>query len=490
MKKIKKILIANRSEIACRIIKTCKKLGIKTVAVYSDADKNSLHKDMADESHYIGEATASDSYLNINKLIKLAKKSKCDAIHPGYGFLSENESFIDAINKAGLIFIGPSKYAVSHLGSKVASRDSMIKAGVPVIPGLQGKDININDIKRFAKKYDYPILIKASAGGGGKGMRVIEDENQLKSSIESAKREALSAFGDDTIFVEKYLEEPKHIEFQVAGDKHGNYIHLFERECSIQRRHQKIIEETPSLALTKDLREKMAKAAIEAIKTVAYDSVGTVEFLYQNNKFYFLEVNTRIQVEHPITEMTTGIDLIKLQIEIAEGKKIPYNQSDIIQQGHSIECRIYAEDADNDFMPTGGKIHFLKEAEGNGIRCDSGIKEGMEISSFYDPIMSKLITHANTREKAIEKMINALENNVILGVRTSTAFMISILRHKSFKNGKYSTNFIKQNFDEIKVEDNILPVLSLIAINEHKILSKYDEVKSPWELINKSDFES
>ena len=363
---ISKILIANRSEIACRIIRTCKELGIKTVAVYSEVDEKSLHVQLADEAVFIGAPPANKSYLNQDLIIKTALSSGCDAIHPGYGFLSENPDFNRKVREAGLIFIGPSPESMNLLGSKVASRQTMLQAGIPVIPGMKGSSKEFSDFEEIAKEMDYPVLIKASAGGGGKGMRVVREPSKLKESVEAAMRESLSAFGSDEVYLEKYIEEPRHVEFQVAADQYGNAIHIFERECSIQRRHQKIIEETPSPVMDPDLRKKMGDTAVKVIKAANYDNVGTVEFLVDKDKnFYFLEVNARIQVEHPITEMVTGLDLVKLQINISNGEELPFNQEQLSQRGHAIECRIYAEDSDNQFMPSSGKILFLKEPAGS-----------------------------------------------------------------------------------------------------------------------------
>ncbi len=460
-----KILIANRGEIACRIINACKELGIKTVAVYSDVDKNALHKQMADESIAIGGNTASESYLVFDKIINAAKESGAEAIHPGYGFLSENHQFNQAVKDAGLVFIGPEPEPMRLLGSKVESRIKMIEAGVPVVPGLKGASDNMQEYITEADKIGYPVLIKASAGGGGKGMRVVWEKKDLEESVNSAKREAKSSFGDDTIFMEKYVLEPRHIEIQVARDKFGNSVHLFERECSIQRRHQKVIEESPSTAINDEIRQKMGDAAIKALDAVDYHTVATVEFLLDKDKnFYFLEVNTRIQVEHPVTEMVTGIDLVKLQINLAYGNEIGLKQSDIKQQGWAIETRIYAEDAENNFLPTGGKIHFLSQPSNPGIRIDTGIKEGDEISPFYDPIMSKIICYASTRKEAIDKSIYALKNYNVLGVKTSIPYLINILNHSDFRSGNTTTDFIAKRNDELmEFQDFTLEALAVAS---------------------------
>lgn len=449
-RRIKKVLIANRSEIACRIIRACKELEILTVAIYSEVDANALFVLQADEAVNIGPAAARESYLNIDKILQIAKDKQCDAIHPGYGFLSENEEFNRRVREQGLIFIGPKEKEMELLGSKIESRRLMLKNHIPVVPGFEVITLEIEDIKEKVEKIGYPVIVKASAGGGGKGMRVVHSFIDLQEAILSAKREALSAFGDDSIFIEKYIQNPRHIEVQIAADSFGNYIHLFERECSLQRRHQKVVEETPSTALLPELREKITSTAIDVVKSVNYQSVGTVEFIMDNEgNFYFLEVNTRIQVEHPITEMVTGIDLVKLQILIAEGLALPYKQEDIKQLGHSIECRVYAEDANNNFMPTGGEILFLKEPSGNGVRVDSGISRGSVISSYYDPIMSKIIVHAENREFARKKMIEALKSTVLLGVKTSIPFMINLLNSEQFISGNTFTNTIGDNLSDI-----------------------------------------
>lgn len=494
IKKITKVLIANRSEIACRIIKACKELGIKTVAVYSEPDETALHSIIADEAYLIGEAAPKSSYLNIDKLIDVAINSNCDAIHPGYGFLSENREFNEKVRATGLIFIGPKSNEVNLLGSKIESRRLMIDNNIPIVPGFEVGNLEYSVIEDKVVNIGFPVLVKASAGGGGKGMRVVNNTSELEEAINSAQREALSAFGDGDIFIEKYILNPRHIEVQIAADKYGNTIHLFERECSLQRRHQKVIEETPSVALDDNLREKICSTAVRVVQSANYESVGTVEFIMdRDGNFYFLEVNTRIQVEHPITEMVTGVDLLKLQINIAQGYKLPYKQSDISQKGHSIECRIYAEDAKNNFMPTGGEVLFLKEPTGNGIRVDTGIIKGSVISPFYDPIMSKIIVHAETRELASLKMIEALKNTVILGVKNSIPFMINVLNSESFISGNTFTNVIGDNLTEwtkdlIDIEDEnigkkefskVLAAIALHKTNNKKSIDKSINPNNP-----------
>lgn len=494
MNKIKKVLIANRSEIAVRIIRGLKELGIKTVAIYSEIDKNALHTQVADEAILIGKAPANESYLNQEKIIEVALQTNCDAIHPGYGFLSEKYDFNQKVRDAGLIFIGPNPLSMKLLGSKVESRITMIEAGIPVCPGMKGSSKDFDEFEKVAKEIGFPVLVKASDGGGGKGMRIVNEIKELKPSVEAAMRESLSAFGSDVIFLEKYITAPRHIEFQVAGDHFGNAIHLFERECSIQRRHQKIIEETPSPILTEELRKKMGETAVKVIKASKYDNVGTVEFLLDNNNnFYFLEVNARIQVEHPVTEMTTGVDLVKLQIHISEGNEIPYKQEALTQRGHSLECRIYAEDPDNSFMPSPGKIHYFKEPTGIGVRYDSGIVQNSEVSIYYDPILAKLITYGQNREESRIRMINALKDNVILGVKTSVPLLIEVLQHQEYISGNINTNFLNDYFAE-KIptnEEELKLALATAGLIQEKtndknfVNNQNVKISNPWLELNK-----
>jgi acetyl-CoA carboxylase biotin carboxylase subunit len=491
---IKKILVANRSEIACRVIKACKELGIQTVAVYSDIDKHALHTLLADESVYIGESPPLKSYLNMEAIIEAAKKTNCDAIHPGYGFLSERAEFNRMVRDAGLIFIGSSPESMELLGSKVRSRITMMESGVPVIPGMKSACKDISIFVAEAQKLGYPVLVKASDGGGGKGMRIVHSENELEDAVNSAMRESISAFKSDAIYLEKYIESPRHIEFQVAADNYGNAVYLFERECSIQRRHQKIIEETPSVALDPELRKRMGEAAVRAIKAAGYTNLGTVEFLLDKNKnFYFLEVNARIQVEHPITELTTGVDLVKLQIHIANGGELPFRQEDLEQKGHAIECRIYAEDAENNFLPSSGKILYLREPTGPGIRFDSGIYIGSEVPIFYDPILAKLIVWGKDREEARLRMINALKNTVILGTKTSIGFMIKVLEHPEWIAGRTYTNFIEEHFGKSYTANDELLKFALAGAfysfrNQKKMVvssKTKEEIPSPWQTLGR-----
>lgn len=492
---IKKVLIANRSEIACRVIRACKELGLATVAVYSEADAKSLHVKLADEAVLIGPAPALESYLNMDKVINAAKETGCDAIHPGYGFLSENPIFNRRVREEGLIFIGPNPDAMELLGSKVASRQLMMQSGVPVIPGMKGSSMRIEDFEATAEEMGYPVLIKASAGGGGKGMRVVREHSKLRESVESAMRESKSAFGSEEVFLEKYIEQPRHIEFQVAADHFGNARYFFERECSIQRRHQKIIEEAPSPVMDPELQKKMGETAVRVIQAANYDNCGTVEFLVDKDKnFYFLEVNARIQVEHPVTEMTTGIDLVKLQIHIANGGEMPYNQEDLRQNGHAIECRIYAEDGENNFLPSSGKILYLKDPKGPGVRYDSGIYQGSEISVFYDPVLAKLIVWGENREEARKRMILALKENIIVGVKTSIDFMIRCLEHPEYIAGNTFTDFIDKNMSLAPQKDDDLFKLAiagaLASSRENGKTKKIEfigggEMPTPWLSIGK-----
>ena len=439
-----KILIANRGEIAIRIIRACRELGIKTVAVYSSVDQDAQHVQLADESILLGDAAPKESYLNADKLIRAALASKADAIHPGYGFLSENASFAAAAVSAKLTFIGPSADSIRAMGDKAEAKIKMKQAGVPTVPGFEGLESN-EDFKKAAKKSGYPVLIKASAGGGGKGMRVVNEESELLEAIESAKREALNSFGNERLLIEKYLADAHHIEFQVFGDKHGNLIHLFERECSVQRRHQKIIEETPSPLLTPKLREEMGQAAVNAARAVNYHNAGTIEFIFdpKTSQYYFLEMNTRLQVEHPITELAAGIDLVQWQIRIAAGEKFPFIQSDFHQHGHAIECRVYAEDPANGFLPSTGKLLQFIEPRGPGIRVDSGFAIGSEVTHFYDPLLAKLIVHAENRDSAIQRMRTALSEFIVHGVVTNIDFMQGVLAHEDFAKGKISTRWVE-----------------------------------------------
>lgn len=450
MKKIQKILIANRGEIAIRVMRTCRELDIETVAVYSEADRTSLHVRYAHEAYLIGKAPSNESYLNIDKIIEVAKNSGADAIHPGYGFLSENAGFARRCAAEGIIFIGPSPEVIVQMGDKIQAREAMTKAGIPVVPGTDRALETEEEALDIIRKIGVPVMIKASAGGGGKGMRLVKKESEVLSAVRAARSEALASFGDDSVYIEKYITSPHHIEFQILGDQHGNVVHLFERECSVQRRHQKMIEETPSPLMTPELREKMGKSAVEAAKAVKYAGAGTIEFLVDNNlNYYFLEMNTRLQVEHPITERVTGIDLVKQQIKVAEGQVLELKQEKLTQKGHSIECRIYAEDPDNNFMPSAGKVYKISEPLGLGVRTDGYVYEGYEIPIYYDPMISKLIVWGNTRDEAIRRMRRALYEYKITGVKTSIKILERIMNNAQFIDGNYDTHFIEKNEKEL-----------------------------------------
>jgi acetyl-CoA carboxylase biotin carboxylase subunit len=444
-----KVLIANRGEIAVRIMRTCREMGIQTVAVYSEADKAAAHVLEADEAVFLGPSEPSESYLHIDKLISAAQQSGAEAVHPGYGFLAENAAFAEACAKSGLTFIGPTAEVIQDLGNKTLARQIMQSAGVPVIPGMLEATTDPETLQKEAERIGYPVLVKAVAGGGGKGMRIVSSPDALKEGCLSASSEAQKAFGDGSLYLEKCLERPRHIEFQILADRQGHVVHLFERECSIQRRHQKIIEETPSIALTPSLREAMGKAAVSAAKASGYVNAGTVEFLLDpSGSFYFLEVNTRLQVEHPITEMTTGFDLVRHQLEIAAGNPLKLEQEHIAPRGHAMECRIYAEDPEALFFPSPGHVLVHHEPSGPGVRNDCGIYAGFEVPVEYDPILSKLVVAAGTREAARRRMIRALEEYVILGIRTTIPFLIDIFKSPAFAEGDIHTNFIEHHFQD------------------------------------------
>ncbi|MBI9087125.1 MAG: acetyl-CoA carboxylase biotin carboxylase subunit [Desulfobacterales bacterium] len=447
----KKILIANRGEIALRIMRTCKEMGIATVAVYSDADKKALHVLHADEAVHIGPSEPTQSYLDMEKIITAALETGAEAIHPGYGFLAENALFSERCQEADIVFIGPPPRVIEDLGDKIRARQIMQQGGVPVIPGMTEEASDPAAWGTSAEAIGYPVLIKAAAGGGGKGMRVVDRPEDLNEACQSASREAAAAFGSGAIYMEKFLAKSRHVEVQILADTQGNAIHLLERECSIQRRHQKIIEETPSPALTAELRKEMGRAAVAAAKASGYVNAGTVEFILDpDGKFYFLEVNTRLQVEHPITEMITGIDLVRQQIKVAAGYPLTVSQEEVSGRGHAIECRIYAEDPENNFFPSPGKIIFLQEPSGPGIRNDCGVYSGCEVPMEYDPILSKLVVHGETREQAIRRMVRALESYAILGIKTPISFLIDVLRSKPFEKGETFTDFIQTHFSEWK----------------------------------------
>ncbi len=469
---MKKILVANRGEIAIRVMRTARKMGIKTVAIYSTVDRNAPHVKFADEAVCIGEAPSSESYLLGSKIIEVAKKVKANAIHPGYGFLSENADFAEEVEKNNIIFIGPKSKAIKIMGSKLAAKDAVKSYDIPMVPGIEEAISDVAKAKAIAREIGFPILIKASAGGGGKGMRIVEKESDLESQMQRAISEAISAFGDGSVFIEKYISSPRHIEIQVMADTHGNSIHLFERECSIQRRHQKVIEEAPSVVLSSSLRAEMGEAAVRVAKACDYIGAGTVEFLLdENHNFYFLEMNTRLQVEHPVTELITGIDLVELQIKVARGEKLPFTQDELEIKGHALELRVYAEDPLNDFLPSVGHLDIYKIPSGNGIRVDNGFEEGMDIPIYYDPMLSKLITYGKTREEAIQLMSKAIDNYSIEGVQTTLSFGKFVCQHEAFTSGNFDTHFVKKYYtpDVLKAEmESEAKIAALIALQQYK----------------------
>ena len=445
----KKILVANRGEIAVRIIRACRELGIKSVAVYSEADKEALHTQLADESICIGASASSDSYLNMERILSATIAVKADAIHPGFGFLSENAKFVEMCEKCNIKFIGPSSSIIHKMGNKAEARKTMMKASIPVVPGTKEPVVTAEEGKKLADKIGYPVIIKASLGGGGKGMRIVEREEEFTSQFETAQMESIGSFGDNTMYIEKYIVNPRHIEFQILADQYGNVVHLGERDCSIQRRHQKLIEESPSVAMDENLRKKMGDMAILAAKTVGYENAGTIEFLLDKDKnFYFMEMNTRIQVEHPVTEFVTGIDLVKTQIEIAEGKELPFTQNDITITGHAIECRINAEDPACHFMPCPGTIESLHIPGGNGVRVDTAVYQNYKIPPFYDSMLLKVVVHDKDRISAIQKMVSVLGELIIGGTKTNLNFQYEIFNHEKFKKGDINTHFIQDYFEQ------------------------------------------
>ena len=455
MKKIKKILVANRGEISLRVMRTAREMGIKTVAVYSDADRNALHVRYADEAVCLGPPPSAQSYLLGDKIIALCKEMEVDAIHPGYGFLSENAVFARKVKDAGLIFIGPSPEAIEVMGSKLAAKQAVSKYGIPMVPGTEEAISDIQEAKKTAASIGYPILIKASAGGGGKGMRVVENEEEFEEQMQRAISEAVSAFGDGAVFIEKYITSPRHIEIQILGDQHGNIVHLFERECSVQRRHQKVIEEAPSAVITEAKRHEMGQAAIGVAKACNYYGAGTVEFIVDENlDFFFLEMNTRLQVEHPVTEMITGKDLVLEQILIAEGNALSFTQDDLHIQGHAVEVRVYAEDPANNFLPDIGRLITYVRPQGPGIRVDDGFEQGMDIPIYYDPMIAKLVTHAEDREKAINRMLRAIDDYKITGIETTLSFCRFVMKHEAFLSGNFDTKFVERYFTPEKLQES------------------------------------
>ncbi len=471
MKKITKILVANRGEIAIRVMKTAKIMGIKTVAVFSTADRNALHVKYADEAVCIGEAASSQSYLRGDKIIEVCKELGVDAVHPGYGFLSENAAFAEECEKNNIIFIGPKSKAIEMMGSKLAAKEAVMHYDIPMVPGIDHAITDIEEAKRSAKEVGFPILIKASAGGGGKGMRIVEREEDFVSQMDRAISEATSAFGDGSVFIEKYVTKPRHIEIQIMADSFGNVLYIFERECSIQRRHQKVVEEAPSSILTPEMRKKMGEAAVKVAKACDYLGAGTVEFLMDDkHNFYFLEMNTRLQVEHPVTEMVSGLDLVELQIRVARGEELTIKQEDLVIHGHAMELRVYAEDSMNDFLPNVGFLSTYKLPVGEGIRVDNGIEEGMDVPIYYDPMLSKLVTYGKTREEAIELMIKAIDNYHVEGVATTLPFGKFVMEHEAFRSGDFDTGFVKAYYNPEKMKANLdteAEIAAMIALKQY-----------------------
>jgi propionyl-CoA carboxylase alpha chain len=485
---MKKILVANRGEIALRIMRTIRKMGIKSVAVYSEADRRSPHVSFADEAVCLGAAPSSQSYLDGDKIISFAKQLGVDGIHPGYGFLSENAGFAQKVQDAGIVFIGPSPEAMQIMGSKLAAKESVKKYNVPMVPGTDKAIEEVDLAKKIADEIGYPILIKASAGGGGKGMRVVENSNEMKEQMERAISEAKSSFGDGSVFIEKYVSSPRHIEVQIIADKHGNIIHCFERECSIQRRHQKVVEETPSAIITPELRKKIGDAGVMVARSCNYSSLGTVEFLVDDKmNFYFLEMNTRLQVEHPVSEMITGLDLVEEQIKIARGEKLGIRQEDLVINGHAIELRVYAEDPLNNFLPSIGTLTKYVRPSGEGIRVDDGYEEGMTIPIYYDPMIAKLVVHANTRTEAIQKMLLAIKDYKIEGVATTLPFGGFVFAHEAFFSGQFDTHFVKKYYTPEKIKEKEKANAAIAAIialkywqEKKKILNPVEHKSTSW----------
>lgn len=481
MKKIKKILVANRGEIAIRVMKTAQKMGIKTVAVYSTVDRNAMHVKYADEAVCIGEAPSNQSYLRADKIIEVCKELSVDAVHPGYGFLSENAQFAELCEKNNIIFIGPKSKAIEMMGNKLAAKEAVKDYDIPMVPGTEDAITDIEEAKKIATEIGFPILIKAAAGGGGKGMRIVEKEADFTSQMNRAISEAVNAFGDGAVFIEKYVTKPRHIEIQVMADSYGNIIYVFERECSIQRRHQKVVEEAPSAVLTPELRKKMGEAAVKVANACDYLGAGTVEFLLDDkHNFYFLEMNTRLQVEHPVSELISGLDLVELQIKVAQGEALNIKQEDLHIKGHAMELRVYAEDPLNDFLPNVGFLSTYILPEGEGIRVDNGIEQGMDVPIYYDPMLSKLITYGKNREEAIALMIKAIDNYQIEGVATTLAFGKFVMQHEAFRTGEFDTGFVKKYYDAEKLKaqhTTEAEIAALIALKQY--LNDLKVVKLP-----------
>jgi acetyl-CoA carboxylase biotin carboxylase subunit len=472
---MQKILIANRGEIALRVMKSAREMGIQTVAVYSEADRNAPHVRYADEAVCIGAAASKDSYLRGDKIVEVAKLLNVDGIHPGYGFLSENAAFARLVEENGITFIGPTPDSIEVMGSKLAAKEAAKKFDIPMVPGSGGAISSVEEAKAIGKKTGYPILIKASAGGGGKGMRVVNSEDELEEQMLRAQSEARSSFGDDSVFIEKYVGSPKHIEVQILGDNYGNIVYLFERECSVQRRHQKVVEEAPSSCLDDAKRKAIGEAAVKVGKSCAYIGAGTVEFLVDEQlNFYFLEMNTRLQVEHPVTEMITGIDLVKEQIKIARGERLSFTQQDLQMRGHAVELRVYAEDPLNNFLPDIGRLEQYKKPEGPGVRVDDGYEEGMDIPIYYDPMLAKLIGYGKDRTEAIDRLLRAIHDYKIVGVKNTLNFGKFVLQHPDFVSGKFDTNFVSKNYTPELLKQENETEMEIAALLAHHILENAD----------------
>jgi len=490
---MKKILIANRGEIAIRVMKTAQKMGIKTVAVYSEADRGAPHVRFANEAVLLGPAPSSESYLVMEKVIQAAKDTGADAIHPGYGFLSENAKFAQLVEDAGIVFIGPKPHAIQVMGNKLAAKEAVRDYNIPMVPGIEEAVTDVALAEKVALEIGFPILIKASAGGGGKGMRIVENIQELPEQMERAISEAKAAFGDGSVFIEKYVGSPRHIEIQILADTHGNIVHLFERECSVQRRHQKVVEEAPSMVLTPEIRKTMGEAAIKVAKACDYVGAGTVEFLLdENKKFYFLEMNTRLQVEHPVTELISGIDLVEQQIKVARGEKLAFTQEDLSITGHALEVRVYAEDPLENFTPSIGKLSVYKLPTGEGIRVDNGFEEGMEVPIYYDPMLSKLITYGKNREEAIQLMIKAIDHYKVEGIATTLPFGKFVCEHEAFRSGNFDTHFVKNYYspDQLKKqyteERKIAALVGLqLYLKNQKTVKAPLKISSNWDKRNK-----
>ncbi len=462
---MKKILVANRGEIAIRVMRTAQKMGIKTVAVYSTADRNAPHVKFADQAVLIGEAPSNQSYLLGDKIIEVCKQLGVDAVHPGYGFLSENADFAEKAEQNGITFIGPGSKAIKMMGSKLAAKEAVKAYDIPMVPGLDEAITDVAKARQIAQEIGYPILIKASAGGGGKGMRVVENKEEFETQMQRAISEATSAFGDGSVFIEKYVGFPRHIEIQVLADTHGNVVHLFERECSIQRRHQKVVEEAPSAVLTPEIRQAMGEAAVKVAKACDYVGAGTVEFLLDENKnFYFLEMNTRLQVEHPVTEMITGVDLVEMQIRVARGEVLPIKQEDLAITGHALELRVYAEDPMNDFLPSIGYLSVYELPKGKGIRVDNGIEQGMDVPIYYDPMLAKLITYGKNRDEALQLMLKAIEDYKVEGIFTTLPFGKFVFEHEAFRSGDFDTHFVKKYYSADLLKEEITKEAEIAAL--------------------------